>query len=71
MNLIAETDGVDKGTNNRCGAFRLNDDSEQFMRATRAATKGKYSLVSPLELDIIFELFDEDGLLFLFSCYDY
>ena len=34
------------------------------MRATRAATKGKFNLVSPFQLDIIFELFDDDGAYF-------
>ena len=36
-------------------------DKEQFLRATRAATKGKLSLVSPLQVDLLFSIFDEDG----------
>lgn len=41
--------------------------AEQFKRATSAALRGK-KMVTPLQIDILFALFDTDGQLLCLRC---
>ncbi|POM69588.1 Calcium-binding atopy-related autoantigen-like protein [Phytophthora palmivora] len=57
MDLVMQAHGVNKGT------LRYDDVSEQFQRATKAAVRGTKNTkpVTPLQIDILFALFDLDG----------
>ncbi|GMF64631.1 unnamed protein product [Phytophthora lilii] len=70
MDLVMQERGVNKGIHHvqmhyslRRKANQLNG-AEQFQRATKAAVRGSKNTkpVTPLQIDILFALFDLDGI---------
>lgn len=83
INIIMQDHGLNKGASSWWsgdGWRRLTrwlttvlgrrlDETEQFLRATKAALRGRKNeqLVTPLQIDILFALFDLDGTSLLYG----